>query len=749
MLLETFRIEAEERLGNISHALFELEKEELPEKQEGLIEATFREFHSLKGAARSVNLSSVEKICQAAESVFSRLKSKQLQITDVILDEIIKCVDCIKDLMNPEKHYLQSEMSARALKLSVRLEQAARGEFLEKDVAEDLPVENSEESENEKYTSTDSTVRISIVTLDLLMQQVEELRSIKLMEKDQGIEVKKILDDFEAIRKILLKNKVNIRSVRSAIKKSNSDSANVYIPQVSTIFDIHEQSETLIKTLAHKVKLISDKAEHNYRAIESQIEGLTQDMKKVMMMPFSLLLQSFPMIVRDLSRHQEKQVELVIEGDNIETDRRILDELKYPLIHLVRNCIDHGIETPAIRLKKGKPAQAKIKISISQIDSSTAEVLISDDGSGIDIEKLRNTVRNKISDADINVDEYTEKELLPFIFYSGISTKQDITAISGRGLGLAIVREKTEGLGGTISLSTEKDKGTTFKIQLPFNLASFHGVEVIIAGQNYLLPTIYVERVLAIPKEQVVSLENRQAIDVEGKAVSLMPLAQILGIENNTSNANNDDKLSVVVLKTAGRRIAFLIDKIVGEQEVLVKKLGSQLKVVRNILGATILGNGKIVPVLNVPDILNFSENTSFTIHNLFNPQEVMSTSKKRINIMVAEDSITSRMMLKNILESAGYNVTTAIDGLDAYEQLASGGYDLVVSDVDMPRMSGFTLTEKVRGDKRFSDLPVILVTALESKEDRERGIDVGANAYVVKRSFDQSNLLDIIKKII
>jgi two-component system, chemotaxis family, sensor kinase CheA len=335
---------------------------------------------------------------------------------------------------------------------------------------------------------------------------------------------------------------------------------------------------------------------------------------------------------------------------------------------------------------------------------------------------------------------------LPFIFQSGVSTSPIITDISGRGLGLAIVKEKVEKLNGSLSVSTEPGRGTSFRIILPLTLARFHGVTVRTGEHLFVLPTSNVERAVRVKREEVKTVGNRETISLGGQAVALARLHDVLGIAEKAHANAPPDIFPAIVLISANQRIAFQVDEVLHEQEVLVKTLGKQLVHVRNIAGATVLATGKVAPILNVPDLLHFAAQSSPAAAQAPVTVEQASDTRQK-SILVAEDSITSRTLLKNILETAGYRVETSVDGVDAFTKLRSGEFDLVVSDVDMPRMNGFGLTAKIRGDKRYADLPVILVTALDSREDREHGIDVGASAYIVKGSFDQSNLLEVIRR--
>ena len=337
---------------------------------------------------------------------------------------------------------------------------------------------------------------------------------------------------------------------------------------------------------------------------------------------------------------------------------------------------------------------------------------------------------------------------MPLIFQSGVTTSPIITDVSGRGLGLAIVREKVENLGGTISFETNLGSGTIFRIALPLTLATFRGVIIQLAEHLFVLPTANVERVVRISRDEIRTVENRETIELNGQVVSLVRLEEVLDLSRRKKPTHSIESQPAVVIASGEKRIAFAVDEILNEQEVLQKNLGKQLSRVRNVAGAAVLGTGNVASILNALDLIKSAVRmSSAAVKTALAPSEIKEA--KRQSLLVVEDSITARMLLKNILETAGYAVTTAVDGIDAFTQLKSEEFDLVVSDVDMPRMNGFDLTIKIRKDKKLADIPVVLVTALESREDRERGIEVGANAYIVKSSFDQSNLQEIIKRLI
>jgi two-component system chemotaxis sensor kinase CheA len=459
------------------------------------------------------------------------------------------------------------------------------------------------------------------------------------------------------------------------------------------------------------------------------------------MLPFSTMLGVLPKLVRDLCRDQGKDAEVILQGAEAEIDKRILEEMKDPLVHLVRNCVDHGLEAPSERARQGKPPRGKISITVTEVEGNKVEIAITDDGTGIDTGKVRDAaVRLGILTAE-DARQLDDDAAVMLIFQSEISTSSAVTAISGRGLGLAIVREKVSKLGGQVSVENRPGRGATFRIRLPLTLATFRGILIEAAGQVFVVPTANVAHVARIRPGDIKTVENRETISLNGHALSLARLENVLEL----ARPGKPTEASVaMVLGTADKQIAFAVDAVLNETEVLVKPLHKPLARVRNVAGATILGSGHVLPVLNVADLMKSAVNAPAP------PRPVaVVAAKTRKTVLVVEDSITSRMLLKNILESAGYRVRTAVDGVDALTALKTEDFDAVVSDIEMPRLNGFGLTEKIRGDKKLAEMPVVLVTALETAADRERGVDVGANAYIVKSSFDQSNLLEELERLV
>lgn len=799
-LIETFRLEADEHLKAMVAGLLALEKATITEEQTPVLETIFREAHSLKGAARAVNLDDIEAVCQSLEGVFALLKRREFQLSPNGFDTIHGALDTVEVLLNApdEPHATQVAEAVQGL---TRLEleghhnpRKQSSEITEKQVDKVLPlptpwaaeVDSEEEScpvstniqqamwqerlqaENlsvsvpqgnsnlrseqisfQAKPAMGETVRVSIAKLDSLFLQAEEMLSVKLSVNQHAFDLREVIAFFSEWKKEWAKVSSEVRKVQRIVENRNewAKQGLSYLQTAPTLVEFLYWNEQQFAGLENRLKGLSKMAEHDQQTVGALVDNLLEDTKRVLMLPFSSLLEIFPKMIRDLSRTLAKDVELVIRGGEVEIDKRILEELKTPLIHLLRNSLDHGIETPEVRTRYEKSPRGTIVIAVSQVSGSSVEILISDDGGGIDCTKIKQAVVKRGLLSPKAVETIDEQAALALIFQSEVSTSPIVTDISGRGLGMAIVREKIEKLGGQITIETHLHEGTSFRIILPLTLATFRGVFVQARDHIFVIPTTSVERVVRIKRNEVKTVENKETVLLDGRPIALTHLDEMLQLPRKARREEDEESVLGLVLGSAEKRIVCCVDKVLHEQEVLFKSLGAYLAQVPNFAGATVLGSGKVVPILHIPDLLKSAAEGVKTCISKSNGEEETESFNK--SILIAEDSVTSRMLLKGIFESAGYQVTTAVDGLDAFSLLQKTGFDLVVSDVEMPRMNGFELTSRIRDNEQLAQVPVVLVTGLDSREDRERGIAAGADAYIVKTSFDQSNLLDVVQRLI
>ena len=725
-LRATFKVEAGEHLQAIATGLLELERATGEEEQRRLIETVFRAAHSLKGAARAVNFNEIELICQSLEDTFAAWKRRESAPSPQSLDTVHRALDAVTRIIATPAQAPTPAPPPRRAEMP----------------AQPPPAPRSESAIVEKSISGD-TVRIAVSKLDARLLEAEEMLAAKLAAGQRATDLRELSRQFDAWTKEWATVQPEVRAIRQTLERQGAGVA--AHPGLRRVVDFFEWNHDYLRSLEGKVAALSRTADQDRLVVGKLVDDLLEDSKKLLMLPLATQAPFFQKLVRDLCRDQGKEADLVIRGEEVEIDKRILEEMKDPLIHILRNCVDHGLESPAERRRLGKPSRATIALTVLPVNGSKVELLVSDDGAGIDPAKVRDAAMKHGFISQEEAGRLGEAETLALIFQADVSTSPIITQLSGRGLGLAIVREKTEKLGGRVSVESSRGLGTRMRITLPVTLATFRGILVETADRLFVVPTANVERVARFQPKDVQTVEGRETLSLNDRVVSLVRLAEILELPPPDRPVDEPPSRPVVILGSGDQRVAFAVDAVLDEQEVLVKPLIKPLSRVRNIAGATILGSGRIAPILNVTDLLKSARKVGGVAPAASKAQPAKATAK---SILVAEDSITSRMLLKGILESAGYKVKTAVDGMEAFTILRAERFDLVVSDVEMPRLNGFDLTARIRADRKLAELPVVLVTALESREDRERGIDVGANAYLIKSSFDQSNLLEAVRRL-
>lgn len=789
-LMETFRQEAEEHIRVLSEAIVDLEAAADAEAASGPIETLYRQLHSLKGAAAAVGLPLIVSVCQESESVLAALKRGDLALTVPVIDTLSEAVDCLnscllarelgtdrqapdllhkleslaadttpaaavvttpKTLPEPDYGFFETHLPAIPTPVSEPEPQMAAPQTpgVQAPAAWAPPAQTSDvqaagaqtpgatesgekgagkkpAQPTETPVVTSDTVRVSTSKLESLMLQAEEFISVKLATGQRS---------------------TALRDVSARLDEWKREWYQAHISgEQDKIEEFLEWNSAFMEGLAADIRMLAKSTDDERRNMGPMVDELLDGMKRILMLPVSSLLSSFPKMVRDLARSREKVVDFSITGADIEIDKRVIENLKDPLTHILRNGVDHGIEDPETRQGLGKPVRGQIVIAVSQLENNKIQICVSDDGAGIDVERLREVAVREGLRTQGQVEATDDGEALRLAFASGISTSRAVSQVSGRGLGLAIVEEKVENLGGSVAVETEKGKGTTFRIIVPATLATARGILAQVSDWPFVMPVVGVDRVVRVRKGQVRLVENRETIQLEGRTVPLVYMQEVLDLPVKPQR-NASDHIQAVVAGSGEDRVAFAVDRIIGEQEVLVKTLGPQLVRVRNISGGTIIGSGKVVPIINTADLLQSA--CRATPWGSRSDAVGSNGNGARKAVLVVEDSITSRMLLKNVLEAAGYYVKPAVDGVDALSALHDEEFDLVISDIEMPRMDGFELTSKIRNDSRLSRVPVMLVTAMESQEQKERGIDVGANAYLTKSSFTQGTLLEAARSLL
>jgi len=609
----------------------------------------------------------------------------------------------------------------------------------------------------------EESIRVSTNKLDILMEQVAELQTARINAEQRLTEVREMLEraenwdvEWRQIRSELWRmGLTNGSSAHHTQHEPEHGSSSLgmdsrSIQNLSGFLD--SNANHLRNSLLQLTGLVRN-FDSDSRRMAQVMADLQDGVRRIRMLPISTVFETFPRMVRDTARAVEKDVNLVIKGGENEVDRTILEQVKAPLVHLLRNAVDHGLESPATRLAAGKSRQGTVNLSAAQ-RGANLQVEVSEDGGGIDVRKVRESaIRKGLLSPEASA-AMSDQEALWLIFRPGFSTKATVTDLSGRGVGLDVVRENVEGLGGMIDVKSEIGEGTTFTLTLPMSVATTLVMIVECGRRRFALPVTNVLRIMQVDPSKVGQLRGRAAIDFEGRPIALTHLADALGQGDGQVSLKAGEPVQALIVGSAEKRYAFLVDGVLGAQEVVVKSLLPPLDRVRRVAGATILGTGEVVMVVNVADLIRSSSLANFGV-TMGRTGAVADMARKEQKsdepplVLCVDDSFTTRTLIKSIVEAAGYRTEQAIDGLDAWTKLQTEPIRLVVTDVNMPRMDGFELTRTIRNDSRTKDLPVVLVTSLDSPEERAEGVKAGADAHIVKGALRQEDLLETIKRLL
>ncbi len=748
-LLATFREDADDLLTDISQGLIELERSG-GSGDIKIIEQIYRKTHSLKGASRAVNFREIESICKNLENIFSQMKNGDFTPDDLVYDLFHSAIRGIRELLFSENKTeygfdkiiddLESLLKDKKYKRQSKVNKNVR---VQKKQTENPVAGGSGINLPNREGNKSNTIKISANKLDRLIMGADDLLTTRLFITHRMHELEEMISRFSIWRwnHSLINNDVHLIREILLGKEKTFLPPELVVP-IERLIAYLKYDRDFIINLQHDLNAHFRATDVDRSALELSTTGISELIHDAVLSPISSIFSSSPAFVREYSRSLGKQADIVIEGDEIEIDRRILENLKAPLMHLISNCMDHGIEYPDIREAHGKKSKGLIRISIIPQSGSKVRIEVKDDGSGIEINRIRKTALKRGIITEKEEERITDEEVIWLIFRSGFSTNSEIADLSGRGLGLAIVEETVTRLNGEITISSNQGVGTSIVLIVPVRLATLKGVIVNSRDYLYVFPLQHVRQVIRIKPDSIFLKGTRHYINIEGEIIRIISLEEILKLPDYEYTYNAEEQISVLIISYGAGQVACIVDNVFRVQEIVVRSLGTQLKRVKKISGAVILGDGKIALVLDPLEIIQDSLKVrNSEIRKVF-------THKNHGRILVVEDSVTSRALLHRTLENAGYYVETAEDGIEGYEKLRNREFDLVVSDVDMPRMDGFTLTEKIRADERLFNTPVILVTSLDSKEDKEHGISVGADAYLVKSSYDKNNLLDTIMNL-
>lgn len=612
-------------------------------------------------------------------------------------------------------------------------------------------------STSSELPQAEETVRLTTSKLDALLSQMGELQVTRIESEQRLVELRSLEEGIAQwemewrkarplYRRLLLSTDDAIQGEGHHLAETTA--------VIEPLLEFLQANEARLRAMRERVNTLNRAFKADSRRMAGVVSGMEEEIRQTRMLPVSTVFNAFPRMVRDLARDSHKEVALVITGGDTDVDRSVLEQIKDPLLHLLRNCVDHGIEMPEVRKKAGKSKQGIIHLTAAHHGDSLM-IEITDDGAGVDLAAVRAAAVRKRMLTEQAAEGLSDHDALWLIFRPGLSTSPIITDISGRGVGLDVVRQRVEHLHGTIEIENRPGQGIRFTLTVPLTVATTLCL-LIQAGSRkeggeslpytFALPISNVIRLIRLAPDEIGFAEGRQAIRQDGGPMVLSRLSDVLGLAPGPA-PKNGAKLPAIVVGAADKRMAFLVDTVLGAQEIVIKSLPRPLLRIRNTAGATIMGTGAVVIVLHTTDLLASAERVQPSAAR--ETETLKQAENKTPVIMVTDDSITTRTLEKNILEAAGYIVHAASDGLDAWTQLQTEPCDLLVSDVMMPRLDGIGLATKLRADERYKHLPIILVTSLDSATDRERGVQAGADAYIVKSALDQDQLLDTIRRLI
>lgn len=773
LMLDLFRVELENNTRMLETGLVTAERDQTPER----IEPLMRAAHSIKGAARIVGLNTAVTLAHAMEDVLSAAQTGKRPLTSAAVDRLLKGNDFFASLSRLDIQNLPAALERGTHEISLLAgelrnflsslgetapppaaaasaeEQAAGApETQDTDIS---PTPRPKEPESQKPPqaavlenvcpvpqTTPPAIR-SRRTSDqrdkgLVRVRSENMNRLMALAGEclvQAQSVKTVYQSLLGLKKEIFEIEKSLREFLERQEAGEPDEGKEDLQQ--TLSGAIAAQQTVFRETV--------RFERFSRRLEHLAHRLYNEVISSRMVPFSDGLHGFPRLVRDLARETGKQIRLEIAGAATPVDRDILERLEAPLSHLIRNAIDHGMETPGERKAAGKPAEGTLVLEARHV-AGMLNISLTDDGRGINPEDVRNKVVEKGYISPDMAGSLSRAELFEFLFLPGFSTARKVTEISGRGVGLDVVFNMAHEVGGTARVDADTGLGARFHLLLPLTLSVIRTLLLSIAGEAYALPLSRIDRVLSLTPADIREIEDRPYCTLDGEHVGILDARQLFGLPQDSTFPAG---FSVVIISDRLNRYGLAVDRVIGEENLVVRPLDSRLGKIPNISAGAILDDGSPVVIFDVDDLVRSIHQllTTGKLQKIGRGREALKTGKKRV--LVVDDSLTVREVERRLLENAGYEVATAIDGADGWNKLTSHSFDLLVSDVDMPRMNGIELIRAVKADPQLRDTPVMIVSYKDREEDRLRGLEAGANYYLTKSSFHDESLLDAVRDLI
>jgi len=698
-----YKAETQDHIQKLNDGLLKLEKR--PGDQL-LLEPLMREAHTIKGSSIMIGYKRIADVAHVMEDALQKVLEGKVKLEKAHFDVLFKCADAIPLLIEDKVTWKDTGVSSPFVnELRKEIE----------DVFQDKP-----RKEPEGHKPKKPEVKKIKEEPVAAISEPKPVIPAPFGEESIRVDIRK-LDKLMNLSGELLISKIHL----DELSKNLSLRAEVQ-PQIK------EDCGALIQEL-RKVD----------NSIDFITKGLEDEVLRLRMISVSYLFSTFPRAMRDLANEKGKDIQILIKGEETELDKAIIDEMKEPIMHILRNAIDHGIEPPDERVAKGKPRTGTITLAASQ-QGSQAVIEISDDGRGIDTEKIKREAVKRGFITEGKVKDLVNEQVYSLLFIPGFSTSERVTEVSGRGVGLDVVRENISKLKGIIEIYSTPSQGSRFVMKLPLTLGITDSLFVACGNETFALPIENVVETIRVNEGEIRTVEGKEVIALRGQ---ILPLVRLNDVFNLSQRGIVERKLFlVVIVQSVEKRIGLMVDQLLGRQEIVRKNLGGPLKNVRGISGATIIGDGRVILILDIPQIIENAEGVM--VRKVQIPSK-SAPAKKRKTTLLVEDTLSTAMLEKNILESAGFSVVIARDGKEALEKANQERFDLVITDVLMPRMDGFELTLRLKKDHLYKDVPIIIVTTRESDADKRRGLEAGAEAYILKSEFTPEGLLETIERFV
>ncbi|WP_460130951.1 response regulator [Pseudomonas sp. H1_D05] len=747
-LLELFSLEAEAQTQVLSAGLLALERNPTQADQ---LESCMRAAHSLKGAARIVGIDSGVSVAHVMEDCLVSAQEGRLLLRPEHIDALLQGTDLLMRIATPANAPQPSDIETYVALMAGLLDPSTPlAAFVAQPMAElqleappvfeltpapiiEAPVETSEPAPRKSKRTTEGGERVLRVT-------AERLNSLLDLSSKSLVETQRLKPHLATMQRLKRMQNNGLRAL---------ENLNVHLKEHALSLEALEALEDARRLLAESQQLLSEKnAELDEFAWQAsqRAQVLYDTALACRMRPFADVLTGQVRMVRDLGRSLGKQVRLEIEGEKTQVDRDVLEKLEAPLTHLLRNAVDHGIETPEQRLLKGKPEEGLIRLRASH-QAGLLVLELSDDGNGVDLEKVRRSiVERQLSPAETAA-QLSEEELLTFLFLPGFSLRDTVTEVSGRGVGLDAVQHMVRQLRGAVVLEQTAGEGSRFHLEVPLTLSVVRSLVVEVGEEAYAFPLAHIERMCDLAPEDIVQVEGRQHFWHEGQHVGLVAASQLL---NRPASQNSGETLKVVVIRERDAVYGVAVERFIGERTLVVLPLDERLGKVQDISAGALLDDGSVVLIVDVEDMLRSVDkllNTGRLERIARHGNQAAEAARKRV--LVVDDSLTVRELQRKLLLNRGYDVAVAVDGMDGWNALRSEDFDLLITDIDMPRMDGIELVTLLRRDNRLQSLPVMVVSYKDREEDRRRGLDAGADYYLAKASFHDDALLDAVVELI